>query len=287
MKKAIHITLLLLLVTACFTTAQAQGRKVIYLPKYTEEPYHFGFLLGANFMDYTLMMKENYQNTVYTSYVNNQGETVSAYTDIQDIPNLTASEFVSYQILSVERDSNTFKNMPQPGLTIGFIADKRLGRYFNLRFTPSFSLTSIKINYTLQVNYLHDTIFTKDIPYIVNDPRTSDNGACFFEFPLHLKYRSARYNNIGAYLIAGANPKLYLRPLKKKFNYLEANRWDFALEVGAGFDIYNQWFKTGVEIKLSLGMLNIMKDESEQINFFGKPLNGFRSKQLQVSFTFE
>ena len=68
-KKIFKIALLLILATAFVTEVQAQQRrKVMYLQNYDKAPYHFGFLIGANFMDFNLMLKENYQDEVQTYF---------------------------------------------------------------------------------------------------------------------------------------------------------------------------------------------------------------------------
>ena len=67
MKKSIRI-LLIILATVLVGEIHAQGRKVIYLQNYDKAPYHCGFLLGANFMDYNLILKDDYQSIIYTDY---------------------------------------------------------------------------------------------------------------------------------------------------------------------------------------------------------------------------
>ena len=160
---------------------------------------------------------------------------------------------------------------------MGVIGDLRLGEYLNLRFSPTFSLSSIKINYTLQINYddrVERHIEQSDNPHV----------NCL-EFPLHVKYRSKRYNNIGAYLIAGVNPKLYFTFSNAPVEWIRTSPFDLAFEMGTGLDIYNQWFKMGIEIKLGLGMLNILNEN--QVYYFGNPLEKLKNRQLQVSLTFE
>ena len=57
------IWIITLLFAATAMPMQAQTRRVItYLPKYEQEPYHFGFLLAFNEMMYTIKTVENYQN---------------------------------------------------------------------------------------------------------------------------------------------------------------------------------------------------------------------------------
>ena len=278
MKKIFKIVFLFLLATLCVTEAQAQGRKVLFLQNYDKAPYHFGFMLGANFMDYNLIMKEDYQDQVYTNY--------------QDLPTsvgdnhygLSISEelFQSYQIIGLERDTlnRLMRSTPRAGFSIGLIGDLRLGTYTNLRFTPTFSLSEINYRYKLQINQTDGS--TKTLTAGSHNPYLS----CL-EFPLHLKYRSKRYNNVAAYLITGVNPKLYFSFKKKNqnFNWLKNKTGDVALEFGGGFDFYNQWFKTGVEAKMGFGLFNALSDD--QVYFYANPLKNMKNKQFQISITVE
>ena len=274
-KKTVRIALLLLFALTCAVETQAQGRKIIYLQSYDKAPYHFGFLLGANFMDYNLIMKEDY-NDPNNLYYN------SSDLNTNNIP-FTQEDFESYQIIKMERNSEMFKQIPRVGFSVGVIGDLRLYDNLNLRLSPTFSLSEINYQYTLVINYTD-----KPSETICNvDTRSHNPYLSCLEFPLHLKYRSKRYNNVAAYLIAGASPKLYFSFKKSgtDINWLNPKPFDFALELGTGFDIYNQWFKMGVEAKFSFGLLDAMSDS--QVFFYAKPLNGFKNKQFQLSFTFE
>ena len=268
---------LLILSVACVSEMQAQGRKIIYLHNYDDAPYHFGFLLGLNYMDYNLVVKEDYQNTIYTDYEK-----------VKELYGIKEEGFVSYQILSVERDTTTFMSWaPRPGFSVGVIGDLRLGKYFNFRFTPTFSLSAINVGYTVKVIYTdhnNDTILFQNPSTKYTTSSRNPHVNCL-EFPMLIKYRSKRYNNVAAYLIAGLNPKLYFTFSNKPVKWLKTKPFDLAFEFGTGFDIYNQWFKMGVEIKMGLGLLNVMK--SDQVEYFGDPLKGLKNKQLQFSLTFE
>ena len=263
-------TFLFLLAIVCLCSAQAQGRKIIYLQNYDKAPYHFGFLLGANFMDYNMIVKENYQNIHHS--------------DFQDLHNLNVSEegFKDYQITLIERDTTNrlMKSIPRIGFSVGVLGDLRLGEYLNLRFAPTFSLSEINYSYVIQVNQTDGT--SKNIYATSHNPYLS----CL-EFPLHLKYRSKRYNNVAAYLIAGCSPKLFFSFKKRSqsIDWLENKAGDLALEMGGGFDIYNQWFKMGIEAKFSFGMLNALNDS--QVDFYAHPLKSMKNKQFQLSMTFE
>ena len=226
-------------------------------------------------MDYNLMLKEDYIDPS------------NVYTDSDELPTnipYSANSFESYQIIKMERNpEEMFSQIPRVGFSVGVIGDLRLTDRLNLRLSPTFSLSEINYQYTLVINYVDrpsDTIssvFTRSHnPYL----------SCM-EFPLHLKYRSKRYNNVAAYLIAGASPKLYFsfRKSGTDINWLNPKAFDLAIEAGTGFDIYNQWFKMGVEFKFSYGLFNAMSNN--QVFYYGNPLNGFKNKQFQLSFTFE
>ena len=277
-KKTIKIALLFILALAFVSEVQAQARKVIYLQNYDKAPYHFGILLGSNFMDYNLMLKENYQDIIYTNY---QDLPTAVGDPNTNIP-ISEENFVSYQITKVERDTMgwAFHDIPRAGFTIGVIGALRITDNLTFRMSPfTFSLSEINYRYTIKVN---QTDGSKEFSRRSHNPYLT----CL-EFPMHLKYRSKRYNNVAAYLFAGGSPKLYFSFKKKgqDFNWLKSKAFDMAIEFGTGFDIYNQWFKTGVEFKFAFGLLNAMNDD--QVFYYAQPLNAFKNKQFQISFTFE
>ncbi len=279
MKKSIKNALFLLLALVCATGVQAQGRKIIYLQNYDKAPYHFGFLLGANFMDYNLILKEDYQST---KYYDPQDLPVIGDADLLVPVQFSPDNFESFQILGIERDTmnRMMKSTPRAGFSIGILGDLRLTEHLNLRFAPTFSLSEINYRYKIKINQL-DGSMREQTPCSHNPYLTC------VEFPLHLKYRSKRYNNVAAYLITGLNPKLYFSFKKKNqnFNWLKNKTFDLALELGGGFDIYNQWFKMGIEAKFGFGLFNALSDD--QVYYYAYPLNNMKNKQFQVSLTFE
>ena len=254
------------MLTVLVVPAQAQRRVVHYLPKYEQEPYHFGFLLAFNQMSYTIKTVEDYQNIAHPADSWPKGN--------YSIPNTR-----NIYVYNVETQQT-------PGFTVGIIGSKRLGRYFDLRFIPSLSFSERRMNYYLAIQDNNGTIDMKSF--------TKSIGTTFVEFPLNIKYRSKRYNNIGAYIFGGINPKLDLASQKDNketdgqgnefINNLVTKRFDFAGELGAGFDIYNQWFKMGIEVKMSYGILDIVKNEAF---IYTAPIDKLRNKLFQLSFIFE
>lgn len=266
MKKTLKILAVMLLLAATVAPAQAQRRVIHYLPKYEQEPYHFGFLLAFNEMMYTIKAVENYQNIAQPADSWPNGP--------YSVPNTRA-----IYVYNMETEMT-------PGFTVGIIGSKRLGRYFDLRFIPSLSFSERRMRYDLAIVGLDGNTDMRAV--------TKSIGTTFVEFPLNIKYRSKRFNNIGAYVMGGVNPKLDLASQKDNketgangqefINNLVTKRFDCAAELGAGFDIYNQWFKMGIEVKMSYGMLGIVKNEAF---IYTAPIEQLRNKLFQVSLLFE
>ena len=266
MKKALKIFAVTLLLAAAVVPAQAQRRVIHYLPKYEQEPYHFGFLLAYNQMMYTVKTVEDYQNIPQPANSWPNGN--------YNIPS-TQNLYV-YNI----------ETLQTPGCTVGLIGSKRLGRYFDLRLIPSLSFSERRMRYDVAVKNLDGDITMKTF--------TKSIGTTFVEFPLNIKYRSKRYNNIGAYIMGGVNPKIDLASQKDNketdgqgnefINNLVTKRFDVAGELGAGFDIYNQWFKMGIEVKMSYGLLDIVKNEAF---IYTAPIDKLRNKLFQISLIVE
>ncbi|MCR5659496.1 MAG: PorT family protein [Bacteroidales bacterium] len=266
MKKALKILAVTLLLVATVIPVQAQRRTIHYLANYENEPYHFGFLLAYNQMMYSIKTIEDYQNRELApdSWPNGP----------YSIPNTEC-----LYVYNIETQQT-------PGFTVGIIGSKRLGRYFDLRFIPSLSFSERRMRYDIAIKSIDGSTNMTTI--------TKSIGTTFVEFPLNIKYRSKRYNNIGAYVFGGVNPKLDLASQKDNketdingnefINNLVTKRFDCAGELGAGFDIYNQWFKMGIEVKMSYGILNIMKNPAF---IYTAPIEKLRNKLFQLSIIVE
>ena len=273
MKKALKILAVALLLAATVVPAQAQRRVIHYLPKYENEPYHFGFLLAYNQMMYTIKTVEDYQN---------RPQPANSLPD-KDFTgsNQTIENLYVYNI----------ETKKEPGFTVGIIGSKRLGRYFDLRFIPSLSFGCRYLYYSIDLEFKdeYQAEFGKS-KIISLGTKSHGINTVFVEFPLNIKYRSKRYNNIGAYIMGGFNPKIDLGSRKKNTieNGIVTKRFDFASEIGVGFDIYNQWFKMGVEIKMSYGMLDILSHNSnDNALVYTSPIDKLSNKMFQLSLLIE
>lgn len=253
----------------------AQGSKPQNLKNYDNEPYHFGFILAYNQMSYGLKYVDNYSLIPHNS---------SEYPNTADI---NFNKEATYYTRSVESKA-------QPGFTVGVVGNLRLAKYFDLRLIPSLSFGTRTITYHLFKDMPAGSEI-KDLDFEMSKSIFST----FIEFPLQVKYRSKRLNNVAAYLIAGANLKFDLASQKKsQIDVIDSNtgkeitvidnirvkKSDLALEIGTGFDFYNAYFKLGVEVKMSYGLFNIL---SSQNLIYDSSIKSLHNKTFQISLTFE
>jgi hypothetical protein len=236
--------------------ANAQKKGVMNLPNYNNSPYHFGFILAVNQMNFTIKMKNGFQNVTYDSL-----QSPDIYAD-------------SLKLLRINAESTM-------GFTVGIVGNLKMGKYFDLRIIPSLSFGERYLDYYMKA-------------YIEGQPAyveiRKNITSAHVDFPLHIRYRSKRVHNFGAYVVAGAKYVLDLaatRADKKEEDnetLVKLRKNDIAAEVGVGVEFYNAWFKLGIEVKMSYGLFNLIREEG---NIYTGGIEELRSKIWQLSFTFE
>lgn len=252
----ISVFTIALLLLAGGQHAHAQKRGVMNLPNYNQSPYHFGFILAINQMHFTLKMEDGFQNVTYDSLQS---------------PDIFAD---SLHLLNVE-------TKPTIGFTVGIVGNLRLGKYFDLRLIPSLAFGERYLDYSMAA---YDD---GDLSYV--EIRKSVSSA-HIDVPLHIRFRSKRVHNFGAYVLAGGKYVLDLaatRADKKEEEnetLVKLQKHDIAAEVGVGIEFYNAWFKFGIELKMSYGLFDILRRED---NIYTGGIESLHSKVWQLSFSFE
>ncbi|MGA1977756.1 MAG: porin family protein [Bacteroidales bacterium] len=164
-----------------------------------------------------------------------------------------------------------------PGINIQVVTDYRPGKYFDIRFLPGVSFGQRVIVY-----YKDNVIY--------NSQQSLESS--FLEFPLLLKYKGTRLNNVRPYLITGLNFRYDLAG-KKDFDdskdiYIRLKRPDLYYEAGAGLDFYLYYFKLSVELKISNGIGNIIAEESDPGHQqYRNAIETMRSQIWVLAFHFE
>ena len=131
-----------------------------------------------------------------------------------------------------------------PGFCLNVLADLRLHKYLNLRFSPGMYFGSKGV---VMKDFQSETIIRQDIKsaYVVT--------------PLDLKISGDRLLNVRPYVTAGVMATFDVS--KKRSDYLVFNTADAYLTVGLGTDFYLPFFKLIPEIKFCFGLTDILKHD--------------------------
>ncbi|MCP4310510.1 MAG: PorT family protein [Bacteroidetes bacterium] len=222
------------------------------LPAFDLKRLHFGFTVGFNAMD--MAITRNYE------YVDQDPNHPFVYADVSKI---------------------------QPGFQVSIVSDLRLSQNWNLRFLPGISFGSRDLQYY--------TYPMEAVPPSVENPLYRVSlGPSFLDFPLLFKYRSDRVNNYRPYLVGGANFRYDMSAKRRgKYDvdtdeYVKLLPGDLYFEFGFGLDTYLKYFKFAPELKLAVGLLNII-DPTGRIGFeeYTTSVEKARSFIVMLNFHFE
>ncbi len=235
-RRLIHITTVVLLLLPGILYGQKQKPK--NESWYDDKPFHFGFSLGMNTMDFDIARSE-------TSF-----KADSLYPEV---------------------------SLLNPGINIQIITNYRPGRYFDIRFLPGVSFG------------LRNIVYYKNNEAVNRQQRLESS---YLEFPVLLKYKGDRLNNVRPYIVGGLNYRYDLAG-KKEFDdekpvYLRLKRSDLYYEVGAGLDFYLTYFKLSVELKMSRGLRDVLVHEpASGYAQYMNAIDKLRSQIWIVAFHFE
>ena len=168
-----------------------------------------------------------------------------------------------------------------PGFNVGIVSSFKLNEYFDIRILPGITFGERNLSY-----YTYDKITLKTIDFIKDQSIHS----YFMEFPMIIKYKSKRINNFRPYLVGGANYRIDLAARKEYDgeDYLRLRRSDIYYEVGFGIDFYNKYFKFSTELKLAVGMLDVLVHDPATSNpHYVTAIDRLQSNLWLLSFHFE
>jgi len=241
----------------------AQDEPLLNYQKIDHKPFHFGYTLGINTMDFG----------IYPA----QGSIDLDGTRLDTFPEI---------------------NRLSPGIDIGIVTNFRINKYLDFRFLPGISLGQRNINY-----YTHPDngnsgqsdgtpINASDSSAFLTDESPMNIGSTFINVPFILRYEAQRYYNFRPYIIAGVNLRWDMAR-NKDFNadediYVKLKPFDIYMEGGLGADFYLPYFKLSVELKLSVGTLNVLDpDRDDQNPGYVSSLDKLKSRMVSLSFHFE
>ena len=172
------------------------------------KPYYFGITLGFNSSRYTPFRSEDF--------------------------------IFSDTIVGVE-------SLNGPGFNLNLIANLKIGKYFDFRFTPGFSFAERTLNYTRQTRGVNQTQKTVE--------------SVFVELPFYFRYKSAPYRDKRLFLIAGVKYNFDVASesrARQSDELVRISPHDFAVEYGAGIQIFFPYFILSPEFKVSHGIGNTL-----------------------------
>lgn len=161
-----------------------------------------------------------------------------------------------------------------PGINIGMVTSFRLNQYFNLRILPGISFGQ------------------RDLLFISEDGEKDrlplEVKSTFIESPILIKFNGARMTNAKPFLITGINPRFDLAKSKK--DGIMMRPFDLYWEIGGGIDSYMSYFRFATELKLSVGLLNVLNPsgtgEPEDV-LYTHVLDRVTSRIFVLTFYFE
>lgn len=224
--------------------AHAQDEPILNYQKIDHKPFHFGYTLGLNTMDFGIYPSE--------ASLSPDGNRIDTFPEI---------------------------NRLSPGIDIGIVTNFRLTEYLDFRLLPGISLGQRNLNY-----YTEDTVLTDHSPMNI--------GSTFINVPVALRYEAKRFRNIRPYIIGGVNFRWDMAR-NKDFNedekiYVKLQPFDIYMEGGMGMDFYLPYFKLSVELKLSVGTLNVLDpDRHDTHHVYVDALDKLKSRMVSLSFHFE
>ncbi|GHT32621.1 hypothetical protein FACS189434_04800 [Bacteroidia bacterium] len=164
----------------------------------------------------------------------------------------------------------------RPGFTVGVISDLKLLECLDLRFVPTLNFGDRSLIF---VNQNADEA-----------PKSQILKSTVLNFPLYIKYRAERHNNYRPYLIVGSGITWDLA--REKGELILLKPMDVTVEFGVGCDFYLPYFKLAPELKLCLGLLDMLERDRSDLYIiadqkYTRAISKLTSRMIVLTFNFE
>ncbi len=170
-----------------------------------------------------------------------------------------------------------------PGFFAGAIVDIRLAKFFDFRVLPTVSL----VNRTVTYSKISPDSKSSEVLGTTNAPST------YFSVPLLIKYKATRHHNKRPYLVAGFSPMFDFSATnvvdENDEEWFTRSKFDVAAQAGVGIDFYLEYFKFSVELKLSVGMLNVYETDYSNVKYkdYMDAVESAHATMVMLSFHFD
>ena len=166
----------------------------------------------------------------------------------------------------------------QSGFNLGIVSDFHIHKHFNVRFVP----TLVFAQRNIEFNFINSN---QEISKVLRQIEST-----YLDFPILLKYRSARLNNFAAYFIAGGKYSIDLASNEKVDNedidesIIKLKRNSTSAEVGIGTDFFLPYFKFALEIKMSYSLDDVLIQDNTELS---DPIERIVPKMFFLTLLFE
>lgn len=160
--------------------------------------------------------------------------------------------------------------LKKPGFSLGFIVNFRLAPFFDARLTPKVTFSE----YALQYNYIGRDASIETIESVGVD------------FPILLKYKSQRRDNIRMYVLGGITTSIEAAgktELAEDEGLLQLNGVNIMADFGFGFDLYYPLFKFSPEIRFAFGLVDVVGSNND----FTAGIKELKTKTVSIYFHFQ
>lgn len=246
-----HNIIVTIILMCAALTAAAQTRKIQHKPYIDLRPMHFGILVGMNMQDIEF-------------------ENVGPQT-------ITLEDGTTHEETIVCDDDRW-----NAGFSVGVLADLRLSKHLNLRFSPTMHFGAKHLMFR--------SLTETDQEGRPMEAR-QDMKNTYIALPFDIKFSAERWNNYRPYITAGISPMLNLT--SKNQEYIQLKRSDLFVEVGLGCDLYLPFFKLIPELKFCYSLRDALDhdhaNELQDANlrkYTNAVAKGY-SKMIVLTFYFE
>lgn len=195
---------------------------------------------------------------------------------------MNRSNFIVYQDVNAysKYGVTSLTSQATPGGQVGIVSTMKVFTpVLRLRFIPTLSFQERVLNYTYQshLDPSKDSIVQERV------------GSTDLDFPLMFQFRTLRYNNFAAYLLAGGQYTIDLQSQEKAAQnfidpFIKIKRKDFQAQIGAGVEFFMPYFKFGIELKYSQSFKNSFVQDFTKPAL---PIERLYNNVVWLSFIFE
>lgn len=244
-----YFILVIMLLMLMGNTTSAQRQRYVHpnLLHYDDKPYHFGFSLGLNQMNFAL----------------------------KPIDDLTSLDH-SLQKRPVFDTLYTVLPVPEYGFNIGIVSNLKLGSHWDLRLIPTLTFGDRIIEYTgvRNNNFVRKTQKIEstfvDVPlHLKYKSVRMGNTRIYVIGGVKYSYDLASVEDLEDY------EEEIIASIKKN---------DYFYELGVGFDHYFYYFKFSLELKASFGVRDMINRDN---TIFSNSIDQMKSQIIMISFLFE